>query len=125
MQTDKEHLNSLTEVIIGCAYAVANALGVGYLEKVYENALVVALRNAGLKVLQQVEYNVIYEGHNVGKYIADLVVNESVLVELKAVRDFEAVHTAICINYLKVSGLPLCLLINFGKARVEVKRIAL
>ena len=125
MDTDEHRLKALTETIIGCAFAVANALGVGFLEKVYENALVIELRKAGLKVLQQVEYEVRYEGQEVGKYIADLVIADTVLLELKAVKEFDNVHTAMCINYLKVSGLPLCLLINFGKSRVDVKRIAL
>lgn len=125
MPEPEAELNALTEKIIGCAYTVANKLGVGFLEKVYENALVIELRKSGLKVLQQVEYRVMYEGHEVGKYVADLVVNDSVLLELKSVREFDAVHTALGINYLKVSGLTLCLLINFGKSRVDVKRIAL
>lgn len=125
MNQRNEHLNALTEVIIGCAFKVANTLGVGFLEKVYENALVIELRKTGMKVLQQVEYEVLYEGSQVGKYFADLVVNDAVLLELKAIKDCEAIHTAMCINYLKVSGLPLCLLINFGKSRVDVKRIML
>ncbi len=125
MENQLDKLNPLTEKVIGCAFAVANALGVGFLEKVYENALVIALRKAGLKVLQQVIYNVEYEGQVVGEYIADLVVEDQVIVELKAIKEFDNVHTAICINYLKVSKLPLCLLINFGKSRIEVKRIAL
>lgn len=125
MNQRNEHLNALTEVIIGCAFKVANTLGVGFLEKVYENALVIELRKTGMKVLQQVEYEVLYEGSQVGKYFADLVVNHAVLLELKSIKEFEAIHTATCINYLKVSGLPLCLLINFGKSRVDVKRIML
>ncbi len=90
-----------------------------------QNALVLELRKAGLKVLQQVEYRVMYEGQEVGKYVADLVVNDTVLLELKSVKEFDAVHTAVCINYLKASGLKLCRLINFGKPRVDVRRIAL
>lgn len=125
MENQLDKLNPLTEKIIGCAFAVANALGVGFLEKVYENALVIALRKAGLKVLQQVIYSVEFEGQVVGEYIADLVVEDQVVVELKAIKEFDNVHTAICINYLKVSKLPLCLLINFGKSRIDVKRIAL
>ncbi len=124
--TDKlAHLNTLTESIIGCVFTVANTLGVGFLEKVYENALVIELRKAGLKVLQQVEYEVMYERQVVGKYIADLVVADTILLELKVVKEFDSVHTAMCINYLKVSNFLLCLLINFGKSRVDVKRIAL
>ncbi|MCC7508031.1 MAG: GxxExxY protein [Planctomycetes bacterium] len=125
MPEPESQLSALTERIIGCAYTVANTLGAGFLEKVYENSLAIELRKAGLKVLQQVEYRVMYEGQEVGKYVADLVVNDAVLLELKSVKEFDAVHTAMCINYLKVSGLSLCLLINFGKSRVEVKRIVL
>lgn len=125
MENQLDKLNPLTEKIFGCAFAVANALGVGFLEKVYENALVIALRKAGLKVLQQVIYSVEFEGQVVGEYIADLVVEDQVVVELKAIKEFDNVHTAICINYLKVSKLPLCLLINFGKSRIDVNRIAL
>ena len=85
----------------------------------------IALRKAGLKVLQQVVYKVRYEGQIVGEYIADLVVEDAVLVELKAIKEFDSVHTAMCLNYLRASGLTLCLLVNFGKARVDVKRIVL
>lgn len=125
MEDRLDKLSPLTEKIIGCAFAVANTLGVGFLEKVYENALVIALRKTGLKVLQQVVYNVEYDWQVGGEYIADLVVEDQVIVELKAIKEFDNVHTAICIKYLKVSKLPLCLLINFGKSRIDVKRIAL
>lgn len=125
MNIDNDRFNQVSEKIIGCAFAVSNALGVGFLEKVYENALVVALRKAGLKVLQQVVYEVKFEEQRVGQYIADLVVEDSVLIEIKAIKEFENVHTAVCLNYLRCSGLSLCLLINFGKARVDIKRIVL
>lgn len=125
MDTDKQRLNSVTEAIIGGAFAVSNALGLGFLEKVYEVALVVALRKAGLTVLQQVIYEVRHEGQIVGEYIADFVVKDAVLVELKAIKEFDSVHMAMCLNYLRASGLTLCLLINFGKAKVDVKRIVL
>jgi GxxExxY protein len=118
-------INKITEIIIGCAYTVSNGLGVGFLEKVYENALVHELRKAGLQVLQQYAIRVLYDGVDVGDYIADLLVEGSVLVELKAVKAFDDVHLAQCLNYLKATGLKVCLLINFGKPKVEIKRIVL
>jgi GxxExxY protein len=122
MNTD-EHRDALTERIIACAIAVSNALGCGYLEKVYENAMFVALTRAGLSVRQQVPIAVKYEGVVVGDYCADLIVEDQVLLELKAVKNFDDVHSAQCINYLKASGLRICLLINFAKPKLEIRRI--
>ena len=118
-------VNRITEKIIGCAYTVSNALGNGFLEKVYENALAHELRKAALRVSQQHGIKVLYDGIVVGEYVADLFVEGRVLVELKAVRALDNVHMAQCLNYLKATGLPVCLLINFGRSRVEVKRIVL
>ena len=119
MNTDA--LNAITEKIIGCAYKVENGLGCGFFEKCYENALVHDLRNAGLNVQQQVALAVMYEGIVVGEYVADLIVEGQVIVELKAIKACDEIHAAQCINYLAATGLPICLLINFGK-RVEIKR---
>jgi len=116
-------LNQITERIIGCAFAVGNTLGSGFLEKVYENALVHELRKSGLSVQPQYPIQVLYDGVVVGDFIADLWVEGRVLVEVKAVRDFNDVHLAQCLNYLKATGLTVCLLINFGGSRVEIKRI--
>jgi GxxExxY protein len=113
----------LTETIIGCAYAVANALGNGFLEKVYENALTHELRKRGLQVEQQRPIPVYYDQVAVGDYLADLLVQDSILVELKTVKNIEDIHKAQCIHYLKATGLQLCLLINFGTPRVQIKRI--
>ena len=113
----------ITEKIIGCAYTVTNTLGSGFLEKVYENALAHEMRKAGLVVQQQVGVSVKYDGMVVGDYIIDLLVEGSVLVELKAVKAIDNVHFAQCMNYLKATGLEVCLLINFGMPRIEVKRI--
>jgi GxxExxY protein len=120
--TDVETLNRITERIIGCAYKVGSKMGCGFLENCYENALAHELRKAGLPVVQQVRLKVWYDV-DVGEYVADLVVEGLVLVELKAIQASDAVHSAQCINYLAATKLPLCLLINFGK-RVDVKRIA-
>jgi len=117
-------LNELTERIIGCAYNVGNSLGCGFLEKVYENALRIELEKDGLKVRQQHPINVIYDGQTVGEYFADLMVEEEIIVEVKAVKRLEDVHLAQCLNYLKATGLKICLLVNFGGTRVEIKRAA-
>lgn len=114
--------DTLTERIIGCAYTVANTLGPGFLEKVYENALAHELRKAGHTVVQQRGIEVHYDGVLVGDFIADLVVDEAVIIELKAVKDLADIHTAQCLNYLKATGKSVCLLINFGKAKIEVRR---
>jgi len=113
----------VTERVIQCAYAVGNGLGVGFLEKVYENALAHELRKNGLKAVQQLNVPVYYDGVRVGDYTADLLIEDCVLVELKVVKAFDDMHLAQCLNYLKATGLHVCLLINFGKPRVEVKRI--
>ena len=115
----------LTANIIGCAFKVANTLGHGFLEKVYENALAIELRNSGTEVIQQQEIDVQYEGTIVGRFVADLLVEGSVIVELKAVKKLDDFHVAQCINYLKVSGLRLALLINFQRPKLEWKRILL
>jgi GxxExxY protein len=98
-------------------------LGSGFLEKVYENALTHELRKAGLQVVQQFGTPVFYDGVVVGDYIADLLVEQFVLVELKAAKALDDIHMAQCMNYLKATGFHVCLLLNFGKPKVEVKRI--
>lgn len=115
--------DALTEAVIGAAYDVANALGSGFLERVYENALVHELRKRGISVEQQKAIQVIYDGVVVGEYVADLVVESQVIVELKAVKQLDNIHQAQCMNYLKATGLSVALLVNFGAPRVEVKRI--
>jgi len=116
-------LNVISHQIIGCSYAVSNALGAGFLEKVYENALAHEIRKQGLLVHQQHPLTVRYDGVVVGEYVADMFVENQVLVELKASRNLEDAHLAQCLNYLKALDLRLCLLINFGKPKVEIKRI--
>jgi GxxExxY protein len=125
MNTDKtEKLNAITEKIIGCAFEVSNGLGCGFLEKPYENALVHLLRKAGLFVEQQVPIKIWFDGVVVGEYIADLVVERSVLLELKAVKAFDDIHAAQCLNYLKATRYPLCLLLNFGRPKLQYRRYA-
>jgi GxxExxY protein len=121
MNTD--YVNRVSGQVIRCAFNVSNALGAGFLEKVYENALAHEIRKAGLNVTQQHEARVLYDGVIVGRYTIDLVVEKLVLIELKAVRTLEDIHYAQCLNYLKTSGQWLCLLLNFGKPRLQIKRI--
>ncbi len=125
MSENEARLNKLSECIIGCVYTVANALGAGFLEKIYANALAYELRKSGLNVAQQQGIVVRYDGVVVGEYAADLLVEESVIVELKAAKALDDIHGAQCLNYLKATGLQLCLLVNFGKPRVEIRRIGL
>ena len=112
----------LSQQIIGCAFRVSNGLGNGFLEKVYENALAHELRKAGLMVEQQYPIKVFYDGQIVGDYIADLLVEDRILVELKAVKALDDIHSAQCINYLKATEKPVCLLFNFGTSKIEFKR---
>ena len=121
MHTDEETLNKITEQIIGCAFKVANTVGCGFAEKVYENAMAHELKKSGLDVRQQWPITVVYDSIVVGEYVADLYVEECVLVELKAMRGLDDAHKAQCLNYLSATGISICLLINFGK-RVEVQR---
>lgn len=122
MGTDEKRYDHLTEAIIGAAFDVHNEMGWGYLEKVYENALVHALRKRGLNVDQQVRLTVRYDGVIVGEYVTDVVVENVVLVEIKAGRGIDDIHLAQLGNYLKTTGLPVGLLLNFGQ-KVAVRRV--
>jgi GxxExxY protein len=124
MHADESEVNRLSERVIGCAFQVLNTLGAGFLEKVYENALAHELRRTGLTVAQQRGLTVTYDGVVVGEYNVDLLVEGTIIVELKAVKTLDNAHTAQCLNYLKATGLHLCLLLNFGKSRLEIQRIA-
>ena len=117
-------LNEISEKVIGCAYTVSNQMVSGFLEKVYENALTHELRKAGMKTEQQKRLTVHYDGVLVGEYIADLIIEDPVLVEIKSAKSLDSAHMAQCLNYLKATGLTLCLLINFGNPRVAIQRIA-
>ena len=115
----------VTERIIGCAMKVSNTLGVGYLEKVYENALVVELARAGFVVEQQKLIRVTYEGVIVGDFAADIIVNESVILELKAAKLIDEIHKAQLLNYLRATGFKVGLILNFGTSRLGIKRMVL
>jgi GxxExxY protein len=112
----------LTEKIIGCAYRVYNKMGFGYLESVYEKCMLIELRKAGFDFESQKPIRVQYEGEVVGDFIADILVNDTVVVELKSVRKLVEAHEVQLVNYLVATGKPVGLLINFGEARVAVKR---
>jgi GxxExxY protein len=103
---------------------VLNTLGAGFLEKVYENALAHELRKSGLTVAQQQAITVTYDGVVVGDYSVDLLVEGTIIGELKAIKALDKTHMAQCLNYLKATGLRLCLLLNFGNPRLEIQRVA-
>jgi GxxExxY protein len=115
----------LTQQIIGLCYRIANTLGHGFVEKVYENALAFELRRAKIPFVQQQLIDVFYEGQRVGRYKADLVVEGRVIVEVKAIQALSEVDVAQGLNYLRATGLPTCLLVNFGKAKIEVRRLGM
>ena len=121
----RSQTNQLTEKIINCVYRVSNTLGGGFLEKVYENALAIEMRQNGLKVTQQHPIKVYYNDNLVGDFIADLLVDDRVIVEIKAGKALDEAHSAQCMNYLKATGIKVCLLINCGRPRVDIKRIVL
>lgn len=118
-----QDVNIITQKIIGHAYTVSNTLGIGFVEKVYENGLAHLIRKNDLRVAQQHPIKVTFEGIMVGEFFADLFLEESVLVELKAVSMLMPEHTAQALNYLRASEAEVCLLINFGKPKIEIKRL--
>ncbi len=113
------------ERVIGAAYEVANVLGAGFLEKVYERALLKEMALRGLKATAQAPFPVSYKGQHVGNYLADVVVEERLIVEVKCVDTFTNEHMAQRLNYLKASGLRIALLINFKRPKVEWRRVVL
>jgi GxxExxY protein len=123
MNADRKRHDEISERIIGSAFVVANTLGSGFLEKVYENALAHELRKASLGVSQQMAIGVEHDGVTVGAYIADLLVENAVLVEIKAAKILDTMHDAQCLNYLKATGLKVCLLLNFATPRLQFRRL--
>ena len=115
--------SELTSLIIKAFYKVYNTLGHGFLERVYENSLVYELRKMGLKVSQQVQIDVFYEGEKVGNYFADLVVEEKVILELKAIETLIAEHEAQLVNYLKATPVEVGLLLNFGEKPQHKRKV--
>ena len=101
---------------------VSNKLGVGFLEKVYENALAIELKKINLKVEQQCSVKVYYDAIPVGDYCADLIINSSVIVELKASKVIDNIHEAQILNYLRASQIRIGLILNFGTPRLGIRR---
>ena len=118
-------INDVTYAINGAVFEVNRVLGPGFLEKVYENALLVELRIRGLKAESQVPIKVLYKKNAVGEYIADILVEEKVIVELKTVEKLNKIHEAQLLNYLKATGIQVGLLVNFKHPRAEIKRMVL
>ena len=115
----------LTRRIRGCVYEVYRNLGAGFLEKVYENALLRELELCGLNAKAQVPLKVVYKSKAVGEYFADILVEDRVLVELKAQEQLARIHEAQLLNYLKISGKKVGLLVNFTYPHAEVRRLVL
>ena len=121
---DKNYLHAeLTDKIIACAYDVYNQLGFGFSEKVYENAMMIKIAQKNLTAVQQVPVNVFFEKQLVGEYFPDLLVENKVIVELKAVSTLSKAHEAQLVNYLKATGIKVGLLFNFGEKLKIVRRV--
>ena len=114
----------LTRAIIGCAFQVSNELGAGFLESVYAQAMLVALKEDGITAVSQKPIEVTFRGHTVGTFFADLLVENKVIVELKATKAIAPEHQAQIINYLKATGIEVGLLLNFGNPKLEYRRFS-
>jgi len=131
MDVDKDdpaqdsEMNELSHAVIGAAFEVSNVLGIGFLEKVYENALAREIRIRGHKAEQQKELEIDYKGEAVGNYSPDIVVDDKLIVELKVARELDEIHLAQCLNYLKATGYRVCLLMNFYNKKVQIQRIVM
>ena len=124
MNTDERRCpDSLTERVIGAILEVSNTLGAGCLEKLYERALLRELELGGIRASGQAWFGVTYKGQHIGTYCSDILVEDVLVVELKCVERLANEHTAQCLNYLRVSGRSVCLLVNFQRPKVEWRRI--
>ena len=112
----------LTEKIIGCAYRVYNRMGFGFLESVYEKCMLIELNKAGLNADSQKPIKVYYDNEVVGDFVADIIVNDTIILELKSVRRIIRAHEVQLVNYLVATRRPVGLLLNFGERKVDVKR---
>ena len=115
-------MDAIAHQVIGAAFRVHNTLGFGFLESVYEKCLLIELHKVGLKPEQQVPIDVVYEDKPVGHFVADLVINQELIVEVKSVASLAQIHEVQLVNYLAATGIETGLLINFGQERVQVKR---
>jgi GxxExxY protein len=118
-------INDITYAINGAIFEVNKVLGPGFLEKVYENALLHELKNRGLKAIGQAPITVNYKGRCVGEYFADILVEDSVIIELKTAERIEKIHEAQLLNYLKATGIQVGLLVNYRHSKAEIKRLVL
>ena len=116
-----EH-RELTEKIIGCAYRVYNRMGFGFLESVYEKCMLIELKKAGLNPDSQKSIKVYYDDEIVGDFVADIIVDDTIILELKSVRRVVRAHEVQLVNYLVATGKPIGLLLNFSERKIEVKR---
>lgn len=122
-ETEQMDVETIIKITLDCANAVRKALAPGYLEKVYENALSIELQNAGLDVKQQFPISIYYKDVSVGDYVADMIINDALIVELKAVKDISLAHEAQLVNYLTATGIDDGLIINFGNDdKIQIKR---
>ena len=118
-------INDITYKINGAIFEVNKILGPGFLEKVYENALLLELKNRGLEADKQVPIKVNYKNNLVGEYFADILVENQVIIELKTVVNLDNNHEAQLLNYLKATGIKVGILVNFKQTRAEIKRMVL
>src|SRR5580700_11590135 len=123
MNTKKRGFDLLTERVLSAVFEVSGTLGAGFLEKVYERALLRELGLRGIRATAQASFAVTYKGRSVGEYFAYILVEDALVVELKCAERLADLHTAQCLNHLRAAGTTLCLLINFRKPKVEWKRI--
>ena len=117
------NINAVTFAINGAVFEVNRVLGPGFLEKVYENALLIELKKQGIKAESQVLIKVCYKENVVGEYIADTLVEGKVIVELKTVETIDKIHEAQLLNYLKATGMRVGILVNFKRPKAEIKRM--
>ena len=119
------NINDITYAINGAVFEVNKVLGPGFLEKVYENALLIELKRRGIKADSQVPIKVIYKENVVGEYIADILVEGKIIIELKTVKIIDKIHEAQLLNYLKATGIRVGILVNFKHPKAEIKRMVL
>jgi GxxExxY protein len=122
---ERDSLNQLARRVIGAAYEVSNVLGAGFLEKVYHHALCHELQVQGIAYSSETKLSVRYKGIVVGDYMADLIIEDKLIVELKCAEALAERHVAQCLNYLRATGGSLALLINFQNPKVEIRRVVL
>ncbi len=122
---ERRSLDALTERVLGAVFEVANTLGAGFLEKIYQRALLTELRLRGIGAVPNASFSVVYKDQCVGEYFADMLVQDTLVIEVKCVEHLQKEHLAQCLNYLHASGKKLCLLVNFQRSTVEWRRVVL